>query len=116
MQFDVHFFEFLQIPLQGCQIETMAGDIVRGGRVGADDIDRQHVQMLHPALTFLRLARCVTTDAILGKQRAPLGCHWFVDGAKQLLWPGGRLELLQGFFDLVQITHAHAGGIACSAL
>jgi hypothetical protein len=72
--------------------------------------------MLHPALTFLSLARDVTTGAVLGKQHAPLHCLWFVDGAKQLLRPGGRLELLQGLFDLVQITHTHTGGIACFAL
>lgn len=94
----------------------MVGDIVGSGRVGADDSDWQHVQMLHPALTFLSLARYVTTGAVLDKQRAALGCQGFVDGAKQILWPGWWLEPLQGFFDFVQITHTHAGGIACFAL
>ena len=94
----------------------MVGNVVGRVRIGADHRDGQHVQMLHPAVALLSLVRDVATGAVFGKQRTTLGGQRLVDRPEQLLGPGGRLQALQGFFDFIQVAHAHAGGVAVIAL
>ncbi|MNL02997.1 hypothetical protein D3C87_1235210 [compost metagenome] len=112
----VHLLEFCEIPLQGGHVESVVGDVVGCARIRADDVHGQHGQVLHPALTFLSLARAVAAGAVFGKQCAALGCQRFVDNAKQRFWPGGWFQPLQGFFDRMQIAHADTGGVAFIAL
>ncbi|MNI35020.1 hypothetical protein D3C73_890310 [compost metagenome] len=93
----------------------MVGDVVGGGGVGADDIDRQHVQVLDPALAFLCHFGHVATGAVFGEQRTALGGQRFIDRAQQLFRPGWRFEALQCFFNQMQVAHPHAGRVAVVA-
>ncbi|MNZ54200.1 hypothetical protein D3C78_720970 [compost metagenome] len=122
-ELDVHPLQLGGVPLQCAQVVLVVGDVVGGGRVGADFADRHQ---LHPPLRhapFGEIAvgaqrlhmRAVAIHAIGLEQRTTKGGALQVDLAEQFGGPGRRPEALEGFFEGVEVTQAHAGGIALVA-
>ncbi len=120
-QLDVHPRQFVDAPAELAQVVAVVGDVVGGGRIGADHLGRHHV---HAPLgiasgggVFRRLhLGCMAEGAVGFEQGAALGGALQVDAAEEVFRPGRRFQLLQGFFQGVQVVQAYAGGVALLAL
>src|SRR5690606_31694919 len=115
---DVQLGQFLLLPAQLADVEAVIGDVVRGGRVGADDAGRHDahaplgVAGRGQALVARHRVGSVAVGAVLGEQGAALAGQLDVDLAEDLLGPGRRLQLPERFLQGVQVAQAHAGGVA----
>ena len=108
----VHLRQLGRVPLQGADVIAVIGDVIGGIGVRADHVQCNDRQLLHAAACFVLDLRHVTPGAVFREQGAPFGGQRAVDLAEECFRPHGRFELLQGFFDQVQVMHPHTGGIA----
>ncbi|MCY1274714.1 hypothetical protein D9M70_233430 [compost metagenome] len=96
----------------------MVGDIVRGLRVGADDLDRHDAHApLRIALRGVALVLgfrrgSMAIGAVLLEQRAASAGLLEIEATQQVFRPGRWFQLLEGFFQGVQVVRAHAGRVA----
>ena len=113
----IELTQFFFGPAQIRQVVTVIGNVVRGGWVCADHGCFDHT---HPPFRIAGRGKTVlngfgvrgmAVSAVFFEQGLPAAGEWDVHLAKDGFWPGRRLQLLQGFFQGVQVMQTHTGGI-----